>query len=55
MQREFRVTFFDGQVLMRNRGKTIEDATVIGEEYGGLYKLKRQPEKAIVHESIEPS
>ena len=26
-----RVVFFDGQVLMWPRGKTIEDATVIGE------------------------
>ena len=37
------------------RGKTIEDATVIGEEDGGLYKLKGQPEQALVHDSIEPS
>ena len=26
-----RVSFVDGQVLMRPRGKTIEDETVIGE------------------------
>ena len=37
------------------KGKTIDDATVIGEQYGGLYKLKGQPEKALVHESIEPN
>ena len=50
-----RVSFVDGQVLMWPRGKTIEDATVIGEEDGGLYKLKGQPEQAFVHESIEPN
>ena len=50
-----RVSFVDGQVLMWPRGKTIEDATVIGEEDRGLYKLKGQPEQALVLESIEPS
>ena len=35
-----RVAFVDGQVLMWPRGKTIEDATVTGEEDEGLYKLK---------------
>ena len=50
-----RVAFVDGQVMMWPRGKTIDDATVIGEEDGGLYKLKGQPEPTLVHESIEPS
>ena len=50
-----RVPFVDVQVLMWHRGKTIEDATMIGEEDGGLYKLKGQPEQALVHESIEPN
>ena len=36
------------------RGKTIEDATMIGEEDRGLYKLKGQPKQELVHESIEP-
>ena len=36
-------------------GKTIEDATIIGEEDEGFYKMKGQPEQALVHESIEPS
>ena len=35
-----RVSFVDGQVLMWPRGKRIENATVIGEEGRGLYKLK---------------
>ena len=50
-----RVAFVDGQVLMCPRGKTIEDAIVIGEEEAGLYKLKGQPKQELVHDSIEPS
>ena len=37
------------------REKIIDDATMIGGEDGGLYKLKGNPEQALVHESIEPS
>ena len=36
-----RVAFVDGQFLMWPKGKTIDDATIIGEKDGGLYKLKR--------------
>ena len=36
----FIVVFIDGQVLMWPKGKKIEDAVVIDEEEGGLYKLK---------------
>jgi hypothetical protein len=36
----FRGAFIDGQVLMWPRGKTLDDAVVIGVEEGGLYKLK---------------
>ena len=50
-----RVSFVNGQVLMWPRGKTIEEATVIGEEYIGLYKNEGNPEQELVHESIEPS
>ena len=50
----FCVAFFDGQVLMWPRRKTIDDATIIGEQEGGLYKLKGRPEQALVHDSIEP-
>ena len=39
-----RVSFIDVQVSMWPRGKTIEDATIIGEESKGLYKLKGHPE-----------
>ena len=48
-----RVAFIDGQFLMWPKGKTIDDAVVIGEEEGGLYRLKGQLEQALVHESIE--
>ena len=37
------------------KAKTIDDAVVIGEEEGGLYRLKGQLEQALVHESIEPN
>ena len=36
----FRVAFVDGEVLMWPKGKTIDDAIMIGEEGGGIYKLK---------------
>ena len=36
----FRVSFVDGEVLMWTKGKTIDDAVVIGVEEGGLYILK---------------
>ena len=38
-----RLAFVDGQVHMWPKGKTIDDAIVIGEQEGGLYKLKGQP------------
>ena len=44
-----RVSFLDGQVLMWSRGNTIDNAIVIGEQEGGLYKLKGNPDK---HSSI---
>ena len=36
----YMVAFIDGQVLMWPKLKSIEDAVVIGEEEGGLYKIK---------------
>ena len=32
--------------------ETIDDAVVIGEQEGGLYKLKGQPKQALVHDSV---
>ena len=51
----FRVAFIDGQVLMWPKGKNIEDAIIIGEEEGGLYKLKGHSETTLVHESTDRS
>jgi hypothetical protein len=48
----FRVAFIDDEVLMWPKGKTIEDAVVIGTEEGGLYKLKGHSDVALTH-SIE--
>ena len=48
-----RVAFIDGQVIMWPKGKTIDDVVVIGEQEGGLYKLKGHPEHALVHEIVE--
>ena len=50
-----RVAFVDGQVLLWHKGKRINDATVVGEQERGLYRLKGQLEQALVHEEIEPS
>ena len=38
---------------MWSKGKTIDDAVVIGEPKGGLYKLKGHPEQALVHDTVE--
>ena len=35
------------------KGKTIDDAVVIGEQEGGLYKLKGKPEQDLVHDLVE--
>ena len=50
-----RVEFIDGQLLRWPKGKTIDDAVVIGEQEGGLYKLKGQLEQALVHDLVEPN
>ena len=48
-----RVAFVDGQVLMWPKGNTINDAVVIGEQEGVLYKSKGHLEQALVCDSIE--
>jgi hypothetical protein len=45
----FRIAFIDGEVLMWPKGKTIEDAIVIGTEEGGVYKLKGHSDAALTH------
>jgi hypothetical protein len=48
----FKVVFIYGEVLMWPKGKTMEEAIVIGKAEGGLYKLKGHSEEALTH-SIE--
>jgi len=50
----FRVAFIDGEVLMWPKGKTIEDAIVIGTKEGGLYKLKGYSDAALTHSTENP-
>ena len=50
-----RADFVDGQILMWPKGNTFDDEIVIGEQEGGLYKLKGQPEQALVHDLVEPN
>ena len=50
-----RVAFIDGQVFMWPKGKTIDDAVVIGEQEGGLYKLKGHSEQSLIHDIVEPN
>ena len=39
--------------MVKSKGNTIDDAVVIGEQEGGLYKLKRHSEQDLIHETIE--
>jgi hypothetical protein len=48
----FRVSCIDGEVLMWDKEKTMDEAIVIGKEEGGLYNLKGHSEAAMTH-SIE--
>jgi hypothetical protein len=50
----FRVTFIDGEVLMWDKGETLNEAIVIGNEENGLYKLKGHSKAAMTH-AIENS
>ena len=50
-KKRYIVAFIDGQVLMWSKGKTLEDDVVIGEEGGGLYKLKGHLETTLFHET----
>ena len=41
--------------MQKEGGLHFDDAVVIGEQEGGLYKLKGQPEQALFHDSVEPN
>ena len=51
----YRVSFIDGKVLMWSKRKTHEYAVVIGEEGGGLCKLKGNPETTLFLETTSSS
>ena len=51
----YRVAFIYGQVLIWSKGKTLEDVVVIGEQEGGMYKLKRHLETTLFHETTSLS
>ena len=44
----------DGEVLTWTKGKTIDDAVVIGVEEGGLYKLKGYVYSTLMNSTISP-
>ena len=50
----FRVSFVYGEFLMWPKRKIIDDATVIGVEKGGLYKLKGHTYSALTTSTINP-
>ena len=50
-----RAAFIDGQVIIWQKGKTIDDVVVIGEQEEGLYKLKGHLEQALIHDIVEPN
>jgi len=50
----FIVAFVDGEVLMWKKGKTIDDAIVIGVEEGGIYKLKVHVYSTLMTSIISP-
>jgi hypothetical protein len=50
----FRVAFIYGEVLMWPKGKTIEDAIVIGTKESGLYKLKGHSNTTLTHSTESP-
>ena len=48
------VSFKHGEFVMCHRGKSLEDAYVIGTGEGGLYKLKGNSEAALIHDTTSP-
>ena len=49
-----RVSFVDVKFLMWPKGKKIDDVVVIGEEEGGLYKLKGHLDSSLTTTIINP-
>jgi hypothetical protein len=53
-EKGFKISFVDGKVLMWPKGKSFNDAIVIGVQEGGLYKLKGHSEKYPFHNTVNP-
>ena len=51
----YRVPFIDGQVIMWSKGEILEYVVVIGEEEGGLYKIKKYLETTLIYETTSSS
>jgi len=54
-EKGFKISFFDGEVLIGPKGKYFNHAIVIGVQEGGLYKLKGHLETTMVHNNVIPS
>jgi hypothetical protein len=54
-EKGFIFSFTGGEVLMWAKGKSSDDAVVIGVEEGGIYKLKGHSVSALVHITVTPS
>jgi hypothetical protein len=50
----YKVSFIDGEVLMWDKGETINEAIIIGSEENGLYRLKGHSKTTMAH-AIEKS
>ena len=51
----FRVACVDGRFLIWPKKSSIDKATMIGVQEGGLYKLKGHQEQALSHSSVSSS
>ena len=50
-----RFAFVDGKVLVWSKGSSIDDARVIRIHDGRFCRLVSQPDRALVHDEIDPS
>jgi hypothetical protein len=49
-----RIAFIDGEVLMWAKGEAMKEAIIIGNEEGGLYKIKGHSEASMKHAIENP-
>jgi hypothetical protein len=53
-EKGFKISFVNGEFLMWPKGKSFNDAIVIGVQEEGLYKLKEHSETTLIHNTINP-